>query len=182
MPDGKFSSPIFTPYVLYGQIDYIYGWPAYNARNGFTAAQASLNALETVGYIGYLWVVWSKGKGKDKALPGGWGGLAVLFGFALSVMTVSKTLLYGKWYIVFLPSATEKWVFLGIRDPQESHTNIPPLPNASPLREAGQSWGYQSSHISYVMHLFLKAWASYFMPRRSPSDVLAPRRILTSGR
>ena len=96
MPNGKFQSPMFTPYVLYGQIDYMYGWPAYNANNGFTAAQGSLNALETIGYIGYLWVVWNKGEGDRRALAGGWGGIAVLFGFALSVMTVSKTILYCK--------------------------------------------------------------------------------------
>lgn len=95
MPGGKLSSPIFTPYALYGTIDYVYGWPAYNANDGFTAAQASLNALETIGYIGYLWIVWQKGEGERRVLSGGLGGVAVLVGFALSVMTVSKTLLYG---------------------------------------------------------------------------------------
>lgn len=96
MPGGKFQSPIFTPYVLYSSVDYIYGWKAYNARNGFTAAQASLNIIETTGYIAYLWIVWRYGEGDRRALQGGWGGLAVLTGFALSVMTVSKTVLYGK--------------------------------------------------------------------------------------
>lgn len=96
MPDGKFQSPIFTPYVLYGTVDYIYGWKAYNARNGFTAAQASLNVIETTGYIIYLWIVWRYGEGDRRALQGGWGGLAVLTGFALSIMTVSKTVLYCK--------------------------------------------------------------------------------------
>lgn len=84
------------PYELYGKVDYMYGWPAYHAGNGFTAAQGSLNALETVGYIGYLWVVWKKGEGERKELTGGWGGIAVLCGFALSVMTLSKTILYCK--------------------------------------------------------------------------------------
>ena len=127
MPGGKFSSPIFTPYVLYGSVDYMYGWPAYNENNGFTGAQASLNAIETVGYIVYLWIVWKHGRADNRALFGGWGGLAVLVctfwiscflrhvaaqntsldqvkltlkspqvGFALSVMTLSKTVLYGK--------------------------------------------------------------------------------------
>ena len=97
MPDGKYQSPIFTPYVLYGAVDHIYGWEAYNANNGFTAAQASLNAIETLGYIGYLWIVWKHGKGDRRALYGGWGGLAVLAGFALSIMTLSKTVLYGEY-------------------------------------------------------------------------------------
>lgn len=95
MPRGRFHSPIWTPYALYGEVDYIYGWPAYDSRNGFTAAQSSLNVVETVGYLIYLWTVWRKGSGKSRTLEGGWGGVACLAGFALSVMTVSKTLLYG---------------------------------------------------------------------------------------
>ena len=97
MPDGKYQSPIFTPYALYGKIDYIYGWKAYNSKNGFTAAQAALNAVETLGYITYLYIVWKKGRGHRRALDGGWGGLAALVGFALSVMTLSKTALYGQY-------------------------------------------------------------------------------------
>lgn len=50
--------------------------------------------METVGYFGYLWVVWRFGEGERYTLRGGWGGVACLFAFALSVMTVSKTLLY----------------------------------------------------------------------------------------
>ena len=97
MPDGKYQSPIFTPYVLYGKIDHIYGWKAYNSRNGFTGAQATLNAVETLGYIAYLYIVWKKGKGHRRALHGGWGGLGALIGYTLSVMTLSKTALYGQY-------------------------------------------------------------------------------------
>ena len=97
MPNGKYQSPIFTRYVLYGKVDHIYGWEAYNAKNGFTAAQASLNAIETLGYLGYLYIVWKHGKGHRRALQGGYGGLAALVGFALSIMTLSKTILYGKY-------------------------------------------------------------------------------------
>src|SRR3954447_10069266 len=61
MPGGRFHSPIWAPYALYGKIDYIYGWPAFNARNGFTAAQTVLNLIETTGYVFYLWVVYSYG-------------------------------------------------------------------------------------------------------------------------
>jgi hypothetical protein len=113
MPGGQFHSPIWTPYGLYGTIDYVYGWLAWNKRDGFTAAQASLNAVETVLYGYYLWVVWTRGKeprggqgkgvawfvgaseeGRRKKVDG--AGLAVVLAFASSVMTVSKTLLYCK--------------------------------------------------------------------------------------
>ncbi len=72
----------------------MYGWKAYNEHNGFTAAQGALNVVETVGYLGYLWVVWDYGEGEKRAVGGGWGGVACLVGFALCVMTVSKTALY----------------------------------------------------------------------------------------
>lgn len=74
----------------------MYGWKAYNEHNGFTAAQGALNVVETVGYLGYLWVVWDYGEGEKRAVGGGWGGVACLVGFALCVMTVSKTMLYCK--------------------------------------------------------------------------------------
>ena len=96
MPNGSLHAPVFTPYALYGQVDYIYGDKAYREHNGFTAAQASLNIVESAGYVGYLWVVWKYGEGerKGRVVGGGWGGVACLVGFALSVMTVSKTVLY----------------------------------------------------------------------------------------
>ena len=96
MPNGTLHSPIWTPYALYGEVDYIYGWPAYSSNNGFTAAQASLNVVETMGYLVYLWVIWMRGSGSRRSLEGGWGGIACLAGFALSIMTVSKTVLYGQ--------------------------------------------------------------------------------------
>lgn len=61
MPGGQLHSPLWTPYALYGTIDYVYGWPAWRERSGFTAAQASLNALETVLYGWYVWVLWRRG-------------------------------------------------------------------------------------------------------------------------
>lgn len=123
MPGGSWHSPFWTPYELYGKIDYIYGWPAWEARNGFTAAQASLNIVETIAYMYYLWVVWGKSevvpgtgagqgiKGETKALKkkglkwfviaqknlaGRQGALALLVVFSASVMTLSKTVLYCK--------------------------------------------------------------------------------------
>lgn len=107
MPGGKFHSPIWTPYALYGTIDYMYGWPAWNARIGFTAAQGSLNAIEFVMDVFYLWVVFANGKVRrgekkdvrwfvweEKKVEG--AGLAVLVVFAAAIMTLSKTVLYCK--------------------------------------------------------------------------------------
>ncbi|KAK4225071.1 hypothetical protein QBC38DRAFT_280353 [Podospora fimiseda] len=92
MPSGFLHSPIWTPYALYGQIDYIYGLKAYESHNGFTAAQSALNVIETLGYIYYL-VKWysqsanSQVKGRD-------GAKMLLVGYSAAVMTVSKTVLY----------------------------------------------------------------------------------------
>ncbi|KAJ5818626.1 hypothetical protein N7474_004217 [Penicillium riverlandense] len=112
MPGGRLHSPIWTPYALYGTVDYIYGWPAYNARNGFTAAQTVLNIVETLGYVYYLWVVYvhgsavvGRGQSKiskgfrwlltgDKVVAGRIGAIALLVAYTASIMTVSKTILY----------------------------------------------------------------------------------------
>lgn len=112
MPGGRFHSPIWTPYALYATIDYVYGWPAWNQRSGFTAAQASLNVAETVIYGYYLWVLWTRGRAPRRGGQGkgvGWfigaseegrrkivdgASLAVTLAFSAAVMTVSKTVLY----------------------------------------------------------------------------------------
>ncbi len=118
MPGGKFHSPIWTPYALYGTVDYVYGWPAWNERHGFTAAQASLNAVETVLYGYYLWILWARGrapkggkdiswflgvseKGRRKIVDN--GALALLLVFSGAVMTLSKTILYCKYRQPVLP-------------------------------------------------------------------------------
>lgn len=116
MPGNKLHSPIWTPYALYGTIDYIYGWPAFNARNGFTTAQTLMNLVETAGSLYYLAVIYARGnpvvpstgrpqqkkahKGltwlftDDKVVPGRTGAIALLVAYSASVMTVSKTALY----------------------------------------------------------------------------------------
>lgn len=130
MPGNKLHSPIWTPYALYGTIDYIYGWPAFNARNGFTAAQTIMNLVETVGYLYYLSIVYLYGasvalttgrpqqkkarKGlmwllkDDKVVPGRIGAVALLVAYTASVMTVSKTALY-----CVLPGSCEICLFFG---------------------------------------------------------------------
>lgn len=130
MPGNKLHSPIWTPYALYGTIDYIYGWPAFNARNGFTAAQTIMNLVETVGYLYYLSIVYLYGasvapttgrpqqkkarKGlmwllkDDKVVPGRIGAVALLVAYTASVMTVSKTALY-----CVLPGSCDICLFFG---------------------------------------------------------------------
>ena len=116
MPGGKLHSPLWTPYALYGTIDYIYGFPAFNEGNGFTAAQAFMNIIETGGQMIYLYIVYryaapvknvgrgySKQGGKTGALwllenecvlSGRQGAIALLVAYSVSVMTASKTILY----------------------------------------------------------------------------------------
>lgn len=100
MPSGKLHSPLWIPYALYGSVDYIYGWPAWNNHNGFTAAQSAMNVPESAMYCWYLYVVglqvvdWTHKGIRHLKIEGDGVSLAVLFGFSGAVMTVSKSLLY----------------------------------------------------------------------------------------
>ena len=116
MPGGKFSWP-WAPYELYGTIDYIYGWKAYNEHNGFTGAQTFLNVIETAMYLYYLYILYAFGKqssahgrgapkpatagflGEQRAVPGQRGVVGVLVAYTAAVMTVSKTVLYCEFYL-----------------------------------------------------------------------------------
>ncbi|KAI9803737.1 MAG: hypothetical protein M1833_000649 [Piccolia ochrophora] len=110
--EGGWLHPIFKPYALYATIDYQYGWPAWENRSGFTAAQSSVNIVETLMYASYLWIVFTSGRqtstqgkgaphpasagwlGQGRVVPGEKGVLAVLIAYAAAVMTVAKTSLY----------------------------------------------------------------------------------------
>jgi hypothetical protein len=107
MPGGSLHRPIFSPYAFYGTVDYIYGWPAWNDGVGFTAAQGTLNILETAMYGWYLYVLATRGEGTgwwkfwekdfwtEKIVVQGEGvATAVVVCFASACMTLSKTLLY----------------------------------------------------------------------------------------
>lgn len=102
MPGGTLHSPLWEPYAMYGSVDYIYGWPAWNSRNGFTAAQSAMNVLESIFYCWYLYVTghqigdWSYAHISHLEVRGNGVSLAVLLSFSAAVMTVSKTLLYFK--------------------------------------------------------------------------------------
>ncbi len=98
MEDGWLHWPLWTPYKLYGEVDHVYGWKAFNARSGFTAAQGFLNVIETAMYLAYWYVFFTRAVqvGSRKALVGRCGAQAVLIGFSAAVMTLSKTVLYCK--------------------------------------------------------------------------------------
>lgn len=109
MPGGKYHAPLWKPYALYGRVDYVYGWPAWDSHSGFTAAQASLNVVETLMYLYYVAAVWrSEAKGlygfadagilffgnHEKVVAGPGLAKAALVLFSALVMTISKTVLY----------------------------------------------------------------------------------------
>jgi hypothetical protein len=103
MPGGKLDILLWKPYGIYGVVDYIYGFPAWNARNGFTAAQSALNLVETAFYGWYLYIIGRQSVANDAGSPrpgyvSGEGiRSAVLLCFSAAVMTVSKTVLYCEW-------------------------------------------------------------------------------------
>ncbi|KDE05839.1 hypothetical protein MVLG_03783 [Microbotryum lychnidis-dioicae p1A1 Lamole] len=50
---GKYHT-LWTPYVLYASVDYLYGHAVFKAGEGFTSAQAILNVVENFMNITYL--------------------------------------------------------------------------------------------------------------------------------
>lgn len=96
MPGGSLHWPLWVPYDLYGRIDYIYGWKAFDERDGFTAAQSWLNVVESLMYAFYVITYFRKGvgDGKVKTLYGRPAAFALLVGYAAAVATLSKTALY----------------------------------------------------------------------------------------
>ena len=61
MPGGSLSS-IWYPYGMYGNVDKTYGFKAYNAREGWTATQSYVNAVETAAYLAYMYLVYKYGE------------------------------------------------------------------------------------------------------------------------
>ena len=113
MPGGKLHWPLWVPYDLYGRVDHIYGWQAWNGRNGFTGAQSFMNVVESGIYIWYLSILYisgrqinpsGRGAAKSSAgfltpqryVDGQQGALAALVLYSGALMTLSKTLLYCK--------------------------------------------------------------------------------------
>lgn len=108
MTGGAFHKPIWSPYTLYATVDYIYGFPALEERNGFSGAQSAMNVVETVGYLVYLVALFRLTEQPHSGqvglleriqtlrVPGRAGGALVLLALCTSVMTLSKTVLYCK--------------------------------------------------------------------------------------
>ncbi|XXH05158.1 hypothetical protein Hte_011583 [Hypoxylon texense] len=99
MEGGPMHWPLWAPYRKYGEVDHVYGWKAFDDRDGFTSAQGALNVAETAMYFFYLYLyatagVRVAGRGTTKVLTGRPAALAVLTVFSAAVMTLSKTVLY----------------------------------------------------------------------------------------
>lgn len=96
MPGGKYHWPLWVPYELYGRVDYVYGWKAWDEHNGFTAGQTWMNVVETALYICYLTIVFRFGQQSagTRTLYGQKAGCAALIGYSAAIMTFSKTALY----------------------------------------------------------------------------------------
>lgn len=115
MPGGSLHSPIWKPYGLYGTIDHVYGFKAYEAGNGWTAAQGYVNAVETVAYLVYLYMVYTYGQqedtqgrgapdqstlgrfkalGESRTVYGKMATWAVLLAYSTAWLTFAKTVLY----------------------------------------------------------------------------------------
>lgn len=93
MEGGFLHKPVWAPYRLYGTIDHVYGWKAWDAGSGFTGAQAAMNLVECVMYAAYL-LAWARGRDARGAISGREAGAALLLGWGAAVMTLSKTTLY----------------------------------------------------------------------------------------
>lgn len=82
MPGGDLHY-FWTPYALYGTVDYVYGLPAFESNDGFPGAQSFMNLIESALNFVYL-ACWARGD----------GAAALVVGFMSVVMTLSKTMLY----------------------------------------------------------------------------------------
>jgi hypothetical protein len=109
---GALQWPIWKPYEIYAAIDKVYSRSAWDAQEGFGGAQGALNAVELVMYGLYAMIIYNHGvrapagtgvqvgQGVGAWFAGGMkvrgkiGNRALIIGFAASVMTLSKTVLY----------------------------------------------------------------------------------------
>lgn len=98
MPGGAWHAP-WTPYELYGRVDHVYGAKRWDAGDGFCGAQGTMNVIESIMYLAYLWL-WHSNKtasaagGARAAVTGRPAALAMLIMFSACLMTLSKTVLY----------------------------------------------------------------------------------------
>lgn len=78
---------LWSPYSLYMTVDYIYGLPSWDSKDGFPAAQSLMNVGESILNLFYIYLVHVKATPSSIAVAPIWGLVAV-------VMTLSKTILY----------------------------------------------------------------------------------------
>jgi hypothetical protein len=115
---GALQWPIWKPYEIYAAIDKVYSRSAWDAQEGFGGAQGVLNAVELVMYGLYAMILYNHGipaaagtgaqisQGVGAWFAGGVkirgqvGNRALIIGFAASVMTLSKTVLYCEYTAV----------------------------------------------------------------------------------
>lgn len=108
MVGGKYHSPLWTPYALYAEIDYVYGWKALQENNSWTQTQTWFNLGEVVAYAVYLgWVLgggYAKGGRRileGRTLEGRRAAWAVLVGFSAASLTFYKTVMYCMFFFPF---------------------------------------------------------------------------------
>lgn len=108
MVGGKYHSPLWTPYALYAEIDYVYGWKALQENNSWTQTQTWFNLGEVVAYGVYLgWVLgggYEKGGRRileGRTLEGRRAAWAVLVGFSAASLTFYKTVMYCMFFFPF---------------------------------------------------------------------------------
>jgi len=103
MEGGDLHWPLWVPYKLYGEVDHVYGWKAFNANSGFTGAQSFMNIVESLMYVYYAVVYYQNSVkvGGKKVIVGRKAAAAVLIVFSAAVMTVSKTVLYCEFSLPF---------------------------------------------------------------------------------
>jgi hypothetical protein len=65
MPGGSLHY-FWKPYALYGTVDHFYGFHAIETHAGWTAAQGTVNAIETAAYIVYMYLVYQYGQEEDR--------------------------------------------------------------------------------------------------------------------
>ncbi|PWZ00517.1 HlyIII-domain-containing protein [Testicularia cyperi] len=78
---------IWSPYALYMDIDYVYGLPSWDTKDGFPAAQSLMNVAESILNLFYIYLAHVKGTEASLAVAPVWGLVSV-------IMTLSKTVLY----------------------------------------------------------------------------------------
>ncbi len=78
---------LWSPYSLYMNIDYIYGLPAWDAKDGFPAAQTLMNVVESILNLFYVYLVHVRATPSSRAV-------APIYGLITVTMTLSKTILY----------------------------------------------------------------------------------------